>query len=108
MKICTGYSKYFNKKHDRVGPVFQDSFKAVRVSKNNQLLWVNYYIHKNPVESGLVEKSEDYKWSSALEYKDLVSEPLCKKEIIAEQSKQITEKEMESELISNLDLLIDY
>ena len=112
LKVCTGYSKYFNKKYDRVGSVFQDRFKSVRIKKNNQLLWVSYYIHKNPVESGLVRRPEKYKWSSFSEYKNLVSEPICKnkKEIITEQSQQISDQDQDikSNLISNLDLLIDY
>lgn len=107
-KICTGYSKYFNKKYDRVGSVFQDRFKAVRIKKNNQLLWVLYYIHKNPVEGQLVKYSKDYKWSSTLEHEGLVSEPICKKEIITKQFRQISDKETEDNLTSNLDLLIDY
>lgn len=108
LKICTGYSKYFNKKYDRVGVVFQDRFKAVRIKKNNQLLWVSYYIHKNPVDSKLVKYPEHYKWSSFSEYKNLVFEPICKKDIITKQFKETSDKNMESELISNLDLLIDY
>ena len=80
----------------------------MRIKKNNQLLWVSYYIHKNPVDSKLVKYPEHYKWSSFSEYKNLVFEPICKKDIITKQFKETSDKNMESELISNLDLLIDY
>ena len=56
-KICTGYSKYFNKKYERIGHVFQDQFKAVDVVTEEQLLWLSAYIHTNPVVAGLVAHS---------------------------------------------------
>jgi len=85
-KICTGYSKYFNKKYERIGAVLQDQFKAVLVEDNEQLLWTSYYIHKNPIETGLVKFPENYKWSSYPEYFDQKeNKNLCHKSIILEQ-----------------------
>ena len=40
-KVCTGYSKYFNKKYGRVGHLFQDKFKAVLVEDNDYLRWLS-------------------------------------------------------------------
>src|SRR3989344_4787987 len=76
-KVCTGFSIYYNKKHNRVGSVFQDAFKAVLIENNEQLLWTSLYIHENPQKSGLVEKPEDYEWSSFLDYTDLNKNTLC-------------------------------
>jgi len=85
-KVCTGYSKYFNKEYERVGAVFQDQFKAVLVENNEQLLWASYYIHKNPIEAFLVNDLKDYEWNSFKEYFDYSSQDnLCKKSIIQEQ-----------------------
>jgi len=84
-KICTGYSMYFNKKHDRIGTLFQDAFKAVRIENNEQLLWISLYIHGNPQKSKLVEKPENYKWSSLLDYIKLSHNTLCKKDILLGQ-----------------------
>jgi putative transposase len=118
LKVCTGYSKYFNKKYGRIGAIFQDRFKSVRIHKNNQLLWVSYYIHKNPIEAGFVENPNNYKWSSFSEYVKSESEPLCKKDLILSQfqkletylsyfKKQKTNKILQANIISNSDLLID-
>lgn len=46
--IFTTYSMYFNKKYQRVGPLFQGNFKAVDIDNDNYLLWVSRYIHRNP------------------------------------------------------------
>ena len=44
------YSKYFNKKYDRVGSLFQGRFKAKLVNKDEYLLQLSKYIHLNPKE----------------------------------------------------------
>lgn len=85
-KICTGYAKYFNKEYKRIGAVFQDQFKTVRIENNEQLIWTSFYIHKNPLEACLVKNIKDYKWSSFNEYFDSSQKnDLCNKIIICEQ-----------------------
>lgn len=71
-KITDGYTRYFNTKHQRVGPVFQGAFKAVHISNNEQLLHVSRYIHLNPVVSAVVRENDfyTYSWSSLLSYID--------------------------------------
>lgn len=81
-KLCTGYSKYFNKKYDHVGGVFQDQFKSVLVSSDSQLFWLSAYIHQNPVVVDIVKKLEDYQWSSYLDYVGLRKGQLCDKDFI--------------------------
>lgn len=63
-KSANSYTRYFNIKNDRVGPLFQGSFKAVRVETDEQLLHVSRYIHLNPLVSGLVRGLKNYKWTS--------------------------------------------
>ena len=41
---------YFNKRHDRVGPLFQGRFKAEHVSRDEYLKYLFSYIHLNPVK----------------------------------------------------------
>ena len=48
--ITTRYSMYFNKKHNRVGKLFQGHYKAVLVNDENYLLHLSRYIHLNPSE----------------------------------------------------------
>lgn len=42
------YTRYFNKKHKRVGTLYQDVYKAVHVTTDEQLLHLTRYIHRNP------------------------------------------------------------
>lgn len=66
--ILKSYSKYFNVKHNRKGPLWEGRFKKVLVETDEQLLHLTRYIHLNPVTAHLVDKPEDWKWSSYQEY----------------------------------------
>lgn len=67
-QISNSYTKYFNTKYQRVGPLLQGAFKAVRIESEEQLIHVSRYIHLNPIVSGLVNNLEEHQWSSYLEY----------------------------------------
>lgn len=65
------YTRYFNTKNERDGPLFLDQFKAVLVETDEQLIHVSRYIHLNPVTSYVVKDFEsltNYPWSSLPEY----------------------------------------
>ncbi|MDZ7744630.1 MAG: transposase [Candidatus Saccharibacteria bacterium] len=47
--VCGSYTSYFNKKHKRVGPLFQDRFKASMITSDEYLHHISRYIHLNPV-----------------------------------------------------------
>jgi len=48
MQSCmTRYTRYFNQKYKRVGPLFQGKYKAVMVESDAQLLYLTRYIHRN-------------------------------------------------------------
>lgn len=49
-KLCTGYSSYFNKRHDRVGPLFQGRYKSQHVTEDTHLKYLFAYIHLNPLK----------------------------------------------------------
>lgn len=79
-KISNSYSKYFNLKHRRVGPLFQGTFKAVLIESDEQLIHLSRYIHINPVTSGIISENRlnIYPWSSYREYiskKSQLSDP---------------------------------
>lgn len=46
--LGTKYSQYFNKKYERVGYLFQGTYKAVLVEEDPYLLHLTRYIHLNP------------------------------------------------------------
>jgi len=58
------YTQRFNRKHDRVGHVFQGRFKSIVVEKDAYLLELSRYIVRNPVAADMVKHAEDWKWSS--------------------------------------------
>jgi len=65
---------------------WQDGNQAKEIFSNNFFFEKLEYIHKNPVEEMIVEKPEDYLFSSARNYADL-SNYL---DVVLESSRQIT------------------
>lgn len=57
------YARYFNKKYDRVGHIFQDKYKARFLHTDADLLNITRYIHANPIELPEVD-IETYQFSS--------------------------------------------
>ena len=65
MRYLNGvYTQRFNRKHSRVGHVFQGRFKAILVEKEAYLLELVRYIVLNPVRAGIVRSAEEWSWSS--------------------------------------------
>ncbi|MFA6532433.1 MAG: transposase [Patescibacteria group bacterium] len=69
--VENSFTRYFNIKFDRKGPLWQSAFKSVEIGSNTQLLHVSRYIHLNPTTSQLVDKPEDWIFSS---YKDFITD----------------------------------
>ncbi|OGX38318.1 MAG: hypothetical protein A3C53_02540 [Omnitrophica WOR_2 bacterium RIFCSPHIGHO2_02_FULL_68_15] len=66
--LNTSYTIYVNKRHQRVGHVFQGRYHSVLVEKDSYALELSRYIHLNPVRAGMVRTPEAYRWSSFHEY----------------------------------------
>lgn len=65
MKRLLGvYTLWFNRKHQRVGHLFQGRYKAFMVERESYLLELTRYIHMNPVQAGIVSDPVNYLWSS--------------------------------------------
>ena len=62
--LQSSYTQWFNRRHRRVGHLFQGRFKSYLVDSERYLLSLVRYIHENPVRSGMVERPQDYFWSS--------------------------------------------
>jgi len=58
------FTQSFNRKHKRVGHVFQGRYKAIIVQKESYLLELARYIVLNPVRAGMVRSAKDWPWSS--------------------------------------------
>ena len=72
--LLKSYSSYFNIKHNRKGPLWEGRFSNILIKDNDQFAHVTRYIHLNPVTARLVEKPEDWIYSSYREYIDLIDE----------------------------------
>lgn len=67
--ISNSHTRYFNVKNQRIGSLFQGTYKAKEVSNISSLLQVSRYIHLNPQDpQDLGVKLEDYPFSSYKEW----------------------------------------
>jgi putative transposase len=48
--------------------LFRGRYKAILIEVDNYLLQVSRYIHLNPVQAKILERPEDYQWSSYCAY----------------------------------------
>ena len=67
------YTGYYNRRHNRVGHLYQGRYKSILVDKESYLSVLSRYIHLNPVRIKAMERKTDeekiqhlrnYKWSS--------------------------------------------
>ena len=72
-RLLTGYTQWFNFRHETYGHLFQGRYKALLVDKNAYGMEVSRYIHLNSVRVAGIRKQEvvhqqaalrDYRWSS--------------------------------------------
>lgn len=83
-KLNGGYSRFFNKKHNRSGALFQGKTKRVLIENDRQFLYILPYIHLNPLDfvpgaqewrscrvtnrTWALRQVTDYRWSSLRNY----------------------------------------
>lgn len=65
------YTQSINRRHQRVGHVFQGRYKAILVERDSYLLALSRYVVLNPVRAGIVKHARQWKWSS---YRAMVGE----------------------------------
>ncbi len=89
--FTNAYTKYFNTKNNRIGPLFQGTFKAVLVESDEQLMHLSRYIHLNPVVSSIIKEANlnFYPWSSYPEYFDSSSQGISVAELVLSMFKSI-------------------
>lgn len=51
--LCTRYTMYFNRKYKRIGPLYQDIYKAVSIDHEEQFVYLSKYIHKQALSRKL-------------------------------------------------------
>jgi hypothetical protein len=92
-KLCVSYAKYFNKRHNRAGVLFEGPFRSTHIEDDNQAKYLFSYIHLNPIklidplwkDNGIsnadaaLEYLTIYKWSS---YNDFLKIPRKENKIL--------------------------
>ena len=84
MKLNVGYAKYFNKRYERTGTLFQARTKKILIESDAHFLHILHYIHLNPLDflkgasnwrdlripdhAAALKHLERYRWSSYLDY----------------------------------------
>jgi len=63
--IQQSYTKWYNRRYRRRGPLWGERFKSALLGEQQSILETLLYVELNPVRAGLVERPEDWQWSSA-------------------------------------------
>lgn len=67
-KIEVKFVRWYNRKYDRIGNLFQERYKSEPVNNTRYFQTVFRYIHQNPLHAGLERAPGAYPWSSYREY----------------------------------------
>lgn len=63
-----GYARYFKKKYETTGHIFEERFRCPRIAEESYYLQCGRYIERNPVKAKMVSQAWDYPYSSAAYY----------------------------------------
>ncbi len=88
MRRIGGYTKYFNIRHHRNGALFQGRYQSKHIASNEYLLHLSAYINLNWQVHKLGSSTSKSSWD---EYVVANIEPICEKDIILGQFKDIAE-----------------
>lgn len=84
MRVNRFYAKYFNNKYMYVGHLFQARYGSELIEEDSYVIETSRYIHLNPVRAKMVERPENYKWSSYSMYIGIEKEKfVCSNRILA-------------------------
>jgi putative transposase len=79
--LTTAYTVYFNRRHRRVGHLFQGRYKSIVLEAEGYLLSLSRYVHLNPVRGRVIGKGDpverrkrlrSWRWSSYPGYAGLI------------------------------------
>lgn len=79
------YAQYYNAETDRAGHVFGERFNNKIVQVDTYGIWLSRYIHRQPLDAGLVEDPKDYLWTSYRSYLGLEHKEFLYPAIVLEQ-----------------------
>lgn len=79
--VGNAYTRYFNIRYERKGPLWQSPYQAILNTTEEQVLHLSRYIHLNPTTAGIVKNPEDWEFSS---YKQYITDAKILGEIMTE------------------------
>ncbi|MEK7673709.1 MAG: transposase [Patescibacteria group bacterium] len=85
--LLNSYTRYFNVRHKRKGPLWESEFKNILIRSNSQLFNLTRYIHLNPVTAYFVNRPEEWMFSSYREYIGGIELKICQFEDFFEVDK---------------------
>ena len=85
-QLLSSYAKAINKQEGRTGSLFQQKTKGVHVNDHDHdySLTAFHYVHQNPLRAGLVDRMEDWEFSSFREYMGEGKVMLCNRDLARE------------------------
>lgn len=63
-RLIGGYSRRFNERHERAGYLVRTRYWSRRKETSDAVLQAFRYLARNPLGAGLVQRPEDWPWSS--------------------------------------------
>ncbi len=66
--LNSSYANWLRTKYKIVGTIFQGRYKSIIVDEDTYALTLSVYIHLNPLRAGIIERLEEYPWSSFMDY----------------------------------------
>ncbi len=64
MWLGTAHVRRYHEHYHSSGHVYQGRFRSFPIQDNDHLLTVLRYVERNPVRAGLVQRAQDWRWSS--------------------------------------------
>lgn len=101
-RINSIYAKFFNKKYKYIGHLYQDRYFSEIIQSDSQLLKTSRYIHLNPIRANMVEKPEDYKWSSYSMYIGKKKEKLITTKEVLSYFRKGNERELYKKFVESV------
>ena len=100
--LLNSYSQAFNKMWNRHGNLFNQKTNAKPVPSDRYLITLLTYIHQNPVRSKLVDRAEEWIFSSYRDYIDIRDGSLPSKELILGMIKKEELREITKTMIKEV------
>ena len=82
--LLSSYSQAINKQNGTTGSLFQQKTKAKHLDHPELIHTVFHYIHQNPLACGLINKIEDWEFSSFPDYAGFRNGTLCNQQLVFE------------------------